>query len=442
MATSFCLIYLIINVPFSETSGVTLKSWQQETWDKILDRDGNITPSPSILSRFNSLEDKEYRLDERTYGFDLAQDFEWRRYLDGMRYWIGSIDHFRLITFLELKKQVNLFSGWDLGFLYRKVSSLEANRDLINFRFYNSHLLWNPLYFEMLIHPKYWKPSQDAELALGLKFSPDNFLEVRFAWLDLFNNSIIRLEEKFGKPLAERTYYGKLSMLLAMEAQWRLISRLRLELYGALSNRSRLNVRFLADPKKNFFREESFYYVGGLLEWHPLRQFLIAGYSTYVNADTTVKGEFPDFKFKEDQQRQENTMTAGIYLSFRPHSNWQVSAWTSWIHRPENRSYLKEASRSVNHRDIERLFSLEVGYDWNSNWRMHLSYLNDKRRAKGLAEAKFHLPNNRLELGLSYRFSSNLYVTIASNLELDTIARGAHESSLYDGSSMQLTSFW
>lgn len=324
-----------------------------------------------------------------------------------------------------------------LGLDYHREGSLEADRDLVIFRFHKNHLIFSSLSAEVSIHPKYWKPGVDGEAAFRWAFGPRRWVAVRVGWPDLFNNTVIAFEEAFVGAPDERRYYDRQFLLLMLSTQWQISNAWRAELYGGVSHRGRLSVRLKKAPAENWVRDEDFRYGGWLLQWSPGPALRIGGYLTFVRAETDLHAESSLASIRT-QRRVEQTARHGLEAIWRLHQRLLAHLWWEQVRRPEDRIFDSPSQPDIFHRDRERFGALRLRWELSPRWRIQLGYLAATRNSSGLPEATFQGSHHRLESGVRFRFTPQMHATLGVNWELDA----RRESALYDGGFFQWVALW
>lgn len=415
---------------------MTLKTWEERIWNRVMDRDGNIGGArDGLLQRFDTRQDEEYRLDERANSFLVGEDALWHQHDSGLRFKIGSVNNPNLALLTEVKKAIPLDTTWWLHVQFFQEGTYETARSLPVFTFEKRRLVAPGGYGFVSFHPKFQKASVDAELGAGRRWGPRTFLQLSAAALDLFNDTVLTLSRSEGAVSSEEAEYRREPYALRLTGSMPLPSRFRLELAGGIVNSSELFVRLPQRPADNVRYVGDAFFYGGLLEWQPTPW--LTGGLAHTRERATEERDMQDVSRDLDDRRLvEETQRVAVFILSRPTTDLQTEGWVEWIERPEERRYPNNPAADLNHRDREVLGSLDLIYQRFSRVDLIGRYLYNDRRAEGIQGLRVSGQNDRFSTRVRLRFTSATAIAIGVNWDLD------YGDKLFDGGHLTLLSFW
>lgn len=410
----------------------SLAAWSERAWNRIADRAGGIfgrLAEEGILQRYHPLQDHEYRLDEFTAGFALADEGVWRETENGFRVWGGSVSNRNYINRAEARLSVPVARRVGAGLRLWQEESLEADRQRVLVTLDVDSLVggWTGWFGITL---EFVKP--DADLEWGLRRRIDDRLDLSFAVavLDAFNDFIF---VGLGVDSAETDIfreYRRQPLAVRFAADWRPTRRWRLEAAGGATNRARLEGDVLADARAAFDQSERARYAGLLGEWTPRRDFAVGAFARRIQAQSRREYAAADSLF--DFDLLEATTTAGAYALYRPSRDWDLEAAVLYAHRRERRRGADArdgrdrewAAWATGSRRVASWLFLSLGY-----------YYDDRAPSSGVPFADaLAATGRRLRTDLELRFPSGARLGAGVNWELDS----PQETRFFDGAHGRL----
>lgn len=411
----------------------SLAAWSEHAWNRMADRAGGIfgrLAEEGILQRYHPLQDHEYRLDEMTAGFALADEGIWRNTENGFRVWGGSVSNRSYINRAEARLRVPVARRVGAGFRLWQEESLEADRQRVLVTLDVDSLVggwtgWFGITLELV------KP--DADLEWGLRRRIDDRLDLSFAFavLDAFNDFIF---VGLGVDLAETDIfreYRRQPLAVRFAADWRPAVRWRVEAAGGATNRARLEGDFVADSRAEFDQAERVRYAALLGEWTPRRDLAVGAFARRIEAQARREYAAADSIF--DFDLHEATTTGGAYALYRPSPDWDLEAAVLRTQRRERRRGADArdgrdrewSAWATGSRRLASWLFLSVGY-----------FYDDRAPSSGVPFADaLAATSQRLRTDLELRFPSGARLGAGVNWELDS----PKETRFFDGAHGRLT---
>ena len=404
--------------PRPEPPRYSLAAWSERAWNRMADRGGGIfgrLAEEGILQRYHPLQDHEYRLDELTAGFALADEGAWLRTENGFRAWGGSISNRNFVNRAEARFSIPVAHRVRSGLRLWQEESLEAERQRVLFTLGVDSLVggWTGWFGITL---EFMKPDADLEWGLRRRLGERLDLSFAFAVLDAFNDFIfVKLRVDSAETDVFREYRRQ-PLAVRFAADWRPAARWRLEAVGGGSNRARLEGDIVADDRAGFDQAERVRYVGLLGEWTPRGDLAVGAFARRIEAES--RREYAAADSVSDFDLLEATAAAGAYALFRPSADWDLEGAVLHTHRRErrrgadardgrDREWTAWASGS---RRLTRWLFLSLGYFYDDR-----APSADVPFADALAAT-----NQRLRTDLVVRFPSGARLGAGVNWDLDS----------------------
>lgn len=272
--------------------GFTLGPWEEATWARVTDRQGNMrpvgcdaevraraweaeVPSTREFRRWDGVllplrpecaQNAKYRMLERAHAGLLVDDAIWEENEgDGIRLWTGSFHPMSLLTWVELRKTSRLTAHTRLQFRYLREATMESERDRWTVSLQQELGDAHVAYFEVL--PQFYKPETDVEAGVAWH-SPARRVKLRagIADLDAFSDYLFYL-------IRSRHDENTVGVVVDQRGSPKLAARVRADATaGPVSGEVRIarvfshTARVDVPPIASFLQTEDTTYAGALVE--------------------------------------------------------------------------------------------------------------------------------------------------------------------------------
>ncbi|MBI4514180.1 MAG: hypothetical protein HY702_08735 [Gemmatimonadetes bacterium] len=403
--------------PGPEPLAYSLAGWADRVWDQITDRAGAIfgrLAREGIFQRYHPFQDHEYRLDEFTGAFHLGGEAAWHAAESGVRAWGASISNRDFINAAEAKLTLHLAGRLHSRFRLAQEETLEADRQRLLFTLDFDSLVagWTP-WFGMTL--EFVKPDADLEFGARRTFGDRLRVSAVVALLDAFNDfNFVTL----GVDSAETDFFREyLTHPIAIRygIEWKPSRSWRVESHGATTNRAHLKGDLFDDGVGGFEQRERTRFLGVLGEWRPRSEVAVGGFLRIAEAEIRRTHAADDSA--ANFRLVERTRGGGLYVLFRPSTEWQAEATIFYTDRPERR----EGEAAIDRGDREWTA-------WVSLWRQlagrvyfSVGYYYDDRSIDGdpvRAEA-LQATNRRLRTDVEFLFLRGARLAVGANWDMD-----------------------
>lgn len=405
----------------------TLRTWADDTWLKILDRDGARDGRLSrrgILQRFNRTTDDEYWLDLISKGFSLHDDYWWHRRSRGLRFAATSVTPRDLAETMDVKVRVPLGSRWDFDAAFTEAKGPDLDRDLFRVGF--ARKLGRGAFGRIAGTLGSVKPSADFELGGGFR-SEDGRTEILVAAgvLDMFND-IIYLDLGVHPNHADTALaYERQPLSLRMTADVAIGAHLRVEGYGATVRTARVRAFAQLSPLEGFRQREAFAFAGGLVEWAFSPDVATGVFSSVVDSEIE-RTPLPRGTLENDMSLDEWEARIGAFGLVRPHDVLRLECWIAREWREELRVANPDAElTSVDYADRTWTGTIKGIYGGRSGFQAVAAVDFDLRhniRGEGEVPTTFDTLGNhnvRFRLDFGWRLAGRGRLVLGAGLDLD-----------------------
>ncbi len=399
----------------------TLRDWEERLWLNILDRNGSLTGRFSdlgILQRFHSSIDSEYELDMITHRFSLAEDHEWYRRRSGIRWSGGSINKRDLASTFAFKTEIDVNDSWSLAARYESEVNAVASRNIFRFGLVRSTQAG--AFFFGGGHLDRVKTGIDLTFGLGWRNEQTLIRRATLTVgvLDAFNNTFNALDG----VVDSTQVYTKHPFVLRGNVEARLNPQLRVEAYGTYMRPATILRYEGNDESAGFVQDETYGYLGGLVEWAPLDFLRVGGFATYVHAGL-ARGALSFDAGVEGFDLTERTTQVGGFGMARFGSRVITEVWVSRTWRPENRIWA-DGQPGIEYKDQgvsgRAMASYQVPFGLVLEGGLSIDYREVVRGAlpfPGAGSVAGH--NRRGQLGVGWNISDQFGCRVAHRFDLD-----------------------
>lgn len=254
--------------PDGSSLHVSLAGWEHRHRRMVLDRRhayGDLTYDRGVFRHITPDMDTEYPLDMATYRFDPLETTAWTQMDSGLRLRVGSVVRAAWAFVTEVKHTAALAPNHSLRIDATLQQDGAAQRSLIEFSYD-----WNisgPHHAGVRHTISQYKPDFDASFYYQYGTGPTGRIRAEMTVLDPYHDLIFQTlgvdkkDENFVRSYEQQPYMGR----VVLETPSRF--PLRAEVYAGWQPGSELVVQSIADSKYRYRDQESFHYIGALLEY-------------------------------------------------------------------------------------------------------------------------------------------------------------------------------
>lgn len=425
----------------AEPAGVhaTLRTWADDTWLKILDRDGARDGRLSrrgILQRFNVTTDDEYWLDLVSKSFPLDDDYRWHHLDRGLRFAAGSVNPRELAETLDFKVRVPLTETWAFDGRFTEAKGPDLDRDLFRATF--ERTLGRGAFASMSGTMGSVKPSTDLEAGGGWR-SEDGRTEIftGVAILDAFNDIVY-------VDIGVHPNHADTALVLDRQPwTWRIAAEvavgpnLRVEAYGAVMRDAVVRAFAQRSPLEGFRQHEEFGFAGGLAEWAFSPDVAVGLWATTIDAGI-VRSPLEEGTVEHDFTLDESESSIAGFVIVRPHPRWRLESWMAREWRKELRGVNPDAMLTpVDYADetwrgtVKALYAAESGFQSVIAVDMDL---RDNVRGESEVPTTFDSLGNhnvRFRIDVGWRITDRAELYLGAGYDLD--GDNHSDPELFDG---------
>ncbi len=445
------IVFLLsFTVPATQAQSIdspraTLKGWETNLNLFIKDRANNFggVYYDRGLFRWSTPEmTPEYHIDLFTYGFTLFDDYEWFASNDGFRSMIGSLNTPEFAVNSRLKSHQTVSKNGTVAIDAFQQEDRQAKRSLFvigyQYQFGENHLAG----FSHTLGQK--KTDLDATLFYQFGNTEIGFITTEITLLDWLNNTVTGLSEDRQSEFLIRHNYSKKPYLYVVRLESPQIGIFRGEATIGIQPRTEARVTRRELPDEDFIMEDWVNYQAALLEAN------YAGFTAGIIYQRTFarmqRDAAPGSNYLLDFGNRQIQQRGGAYIHYR----WRDIGFEQWFFIERNRDQqfdnepaayrlqdpLAGSRYPFDFNEIRRWNKSRIFYQPKTGFTAYLEHngdwrdlgmdgeTGDGRIFEALNYRSYYTNqivtrNERLTLGLGYRFTENFYLTLGASYDID-----------------------
>jgi hypothetical protein len=427
----------------------TLSGWENHLRIHILDRSNNkggFYYDRGLFRMHTPDMTMEYELDLFTYRFSYFDDYDWINSANGFRSFVGSLNTPIFAVRSEFKNRISVTDNSDFDIQVYQQEDIRARRGLFILGYTHRigeihaagvrHTLGNK------------KTDLDASFFYRFGNRDTGTITADVTLLDWANNIVTGLSTERQSEFEILHTYSRRPNLFTLRLKSPVIWRFRGEAVAAVQPRSEAEVSLRDFPDENFILEEWVNYQAALFE--VLFPGGTAG-AIYQRTFTRMQREpAPGSEYVLDYGNRQIQQRGGFYLTYR-WRDFGLEQWF-WIERnrdqqfdenpdayaaqdPNVRFYDRRPDRypfdfnEIRRFNKSRIFYapegrlLSVYLEHNGDWRTP-AYDETSSTVRAISYRNYYpnhivSRNERLTLGIGFRFTDNAKLTVGASLDLD-----------------------
>ncbi len=452
----------------------TLKGWESNLRLTIKDRSNNVGGFYYDRGLFRPVTQEmspEYDLDIFTYRFSNFDDFEWQHSDNGFRSYVGSLNTPVFAVQSEFKSSLNSSDNGRFTIVAHQQEDLRAKRGLFLLGYIHQIGQQHRVGISHTLGQQ--KTDLDATFSYIFGTEETGWITAEVTLLDWANNFVSELSTERQSEFEIRHSYSRKPYLFTLRLESPQLWIFRGEAVASFQPQSSAEVSRRDLPGENFLLEDWVNYQGALLE----AQFNggTAGIIYQRTFSRMERAPAPGSDYQLDYGNRQVQQRAGLFLTYR----WRgfgIEQWF-WIERNRDQQFDEnpDAFRAqdpnisltspypfdfneMRRFNKTRLFyspanhSFTISVEHNGDWRnfaMDGGSRFEARRYRSYYGNQLVSRNERLTLGLGYRFSSTAHLTIGASLDLDgdlkngfDLRRENTDRAIFDGGFGRLQITW
>ncbi|REL37953.1 hypothetical protein DYD21_04880 [Rhodohalobacter sp. SW132] len=428
----------------ADSPRATLSGWENHLRMHILDRSNNmggVYYDRGLFRMHTQDMPMEYEIDLLTYRFSYFDDYDWTTSNNGFRSFVGSLDTQIFAVRSEFRNRINITENSEFNIWAYQQEDIRARRGLFilgyNHRFGNLHTLG--------LQHTLGNMKADLDASFFYRFGNRDlgFVTVDVTLLDWANNIVSGISNmRQSQPEFQHTYSQRPN-LYTLRLESPLIWRFRGEAVVAVQPRSIADVSQRDFPDANFLLEEWVNYQAALFE------VLFPGGTAGIIYQRTFtrmqRKPATGSEYELDYGNRQTEHRGGFYLTYRWRS-FGVEQWF-WIERNRDQQFdenpeayaaqdplVHRQSYPFDFNEIRRFNKSRIFYapegrlislylEHNGDWRTP-AYDSYSQTVRAISYRFYYhnqivSRNERLTLGISFRFTDHSKLTIGTSLDLD-----------------------